>query len=84
MPLSLVRRWQEFEVAATTSKRFVDWFDTYKSGIIKKSMLRHVREKAGLRRPPTLFTTNAALLRRKVDYKRNELPVFLQDQDSVI
>ena len=94
--VSLTRKWQEFEVSATSLKRFVDWFRTYKSSVILKSMPRPIREQAGLGRPPTQFTTNAsesinAVLKRKVNYKRNELPVFLekikeliQEQDSEI
>ena len=57
--------------------------------IIKKSMLRPVREKAGLGSPPIAFTTNAsesvnAVLKRKVDYKRNELPIFLKELKELI
>ena len=71
-------------------KKFVDWFNVHKSNHIKKSMLRPVRERAGLGKPPVAFTTNA-VLKRKVNYKRNELPVFLEkikelirEQDSEI
>ena len=52
-------------------------------------MLRPVREKAGLGRPPKAFTTNAsesinAVLKRKVNYKRNESPVFLEKVKELI
>ena len=59
-------------------------------------MIRPIREKAGLGVPPVAFTTNAsesinAMLKKRVDYKRNELPVFLekvrellQEQDNEI
>lgn len=45
-------------------------------------MLRPVREECGLGCPPDIFTTNAsesvnAMLKHKVDYKRNELPMFI-------
>ena len=52
-------------------------------------MLRPVREKAGLGIPPIAFTTNTsesinAMLKRKVDYKRNDLPVFLEKVKQLI
>ena len=65
-------------------------------GVLKTSMLRAIRQKAGLGNPPCSFTTNAsesvnAMLKMKVDYKRNDLPVFLdkvkeliQEQDEEI
>ena len=94
--LSLTRKWREFETSITTLNKFIEWFRSYKSSIVKKSMLRPVREKAGLGRPPSPFMTNAsesinALLKKKVNYKRNELPEFLEkvrelirEQDSEI
>ena len=50
--------------------------------MVKKCMLRLVQQQAGLGCPPDAFTTNAservnASLKNKVDYKRHELPVFL-------
>lgn len=50
---------------------------------VKASMLRPVKEQAGLGCPPDAFTTNVsksvnALLKNKVDYKRHELPAFLE------
>ena len=52
------------------------------SDMVKKCMLRLVRQQAGLGCPPDAFKTNAservnASLKNKVDYKRHELPVFL-------
>ena len=69
--------------------QFIQWFKLNKEVIIKKSMLRPVREKAGLGSPPIAFTTNAsesvnAVLKRKVDYKRNELPIFLKELKELI
>lgn len=65
------------------SDRFYEWFLTYESGIIKQTMLRSVREKAGLGIHPEHFTTNPsesinAVLKTKVDYKRSDLPVFVK------
>lgn len=46
-------------------------------------MIGSVREEAGLGSPPQIFTTNAseslnAMLKRKVNYKKNELPQFVK------
>jgi hypothetical protein len=68
---------------------FTRWFKRYKCDTIVNCLLRPVREQAGLGCPPELFTTNAsesvnALLKNKVDYKRNELPDFLKKLKEVI
>ena len=52
-------------------------------------MLKPVRTKAGLGSQPLQFTTNAsesmnAVLKRKVDYKKSELPEFLDELRKVI
>ena len=52
-------------------------------------MLRPVREEAGLGIPPPTFTTNAsesinAMLKKKVDYKKNELPAFMNHLKQII
>ena len=46
-------------------------------------MIRDVREESGLGSPPIPFTTNTSetanyMLKNKVNYKKNELPEFLQ------
>lgn len=93
---SLVKKWKQYNISDQAIKTFTEWFKTFKSEVIKKSMLKSVREKAMLGSPPEPFTTNAsesvnAMLKRKVDYKRSELPVFLdrlkeliQEQDDEI
>ena len=68
---------------------FIDWFMKHKSSALKETMLRPVREKAGLGHPPSAFTTNAsesinALLKNKVEYRRNELPMFLDKLKEAI
>jgi len=52
-------------------------------------MLKPVRREAGLGNPPLRFTTNAsksvnAMLKRKVDYKKNELHVFINHLKQVV
>ena len=50
-------------------------------------ILRPIRVQAGLGDPPSVFTTNAsinALLKNKVEYRKNELPVFLDQLKEAI
>ena len=65
------------------------WFITYKKEAIQHGLLRSLRQKAGLGDPPTAFTTNAsesvnAVLKSKVNYKKSELPVFIDKLKEVI
>ena len=77
----LQERW--FKLDAEKGKEFYQWFIRYEYHIFKATMLKPVREKAGLRSPPLQFSTNAsecvnAILKNKVEYKRSELPMFIQ------
>ena len=68
---------------------FGAWLSEYKTALMKKTMSRTARCKAGLGDPPRVFTTNASesinsVLKNKVDYKKNDLPVFLDKLKSVI
>ena len=68
---------------------FFDWFKEHLYEVIISGMLRPLREDAGLGVPPSAFSTNAsesvnAMLKRKVDYKKNELPNFIQHLKEVI
>ena len=61
----------------------------HKDVLMKTSMLKSTWRSAGLGDPPTHFTTNAsesinAVLKNKVDYKKSELPVFMDKLQSVI
>lgn len=52
-------------------------------------MLKSVREECGLGFPPAAFTTNAseslnAMLKHKVDYKKNELPLFIEKVKELV
>ena len=67
---------------------FGRWFGQYKKNLLKKKMLKETRIKAGLRNPPSYFTTNSSesvnvLLKNKVEYKKSELPEFLKKLRSV-
>ena len=64
------------------SVRYVAWFVTYKRDAIQHGLLRSQRQKAALGNPPLHYTTNAsesinAVLKSKVNYKKSELPVFI-------
>ena len=68
---------------------FFDWFLQYKVEMITSGMLQPLREDAGLGYPPISFTTNACeslntVLKRKVNYKKNELPAFVEHLKSLI
>ena len=62
---------------------FYNWFCEHKVQSITSGMLRSIREDAGLACLPQIFTTNAskslnAMLKRKVNYKKHELPDFVE------
>ena len=73
----LIKSWQQY------LEGFVCWFKAHKSHAIQSCMLRSVREECGLGSPPHAFTTNAsesinAVIKNKVDYKKTELPAFIE------
>lgn len=79
----LWKEWEALEEKSGCHGNFYDWFHKYKVDSIVSGMLRPIREDAGLGVPPSTFTTNAseslnALLKRKVDFKRSELTVFIE------
>ena len=52
-------------------------------------MLKPIKEECGLGCPPEAFTTNAseslnAMLKRKLDYKRSELPAFIDKVKELV
>ena len=68
---------------------FFNWFKEHLCEVITSGMLRSLHEDAGLSVPPSAFSTNAsesvnAMLKRKVDYKKNELPIFIQHLKELI
>ena len=68
---------------------FYEWLCQYKVDAIVSGMLKPIREEAGLGVPPSIFTTNAsesinAVLKRKVDYKKNDLPVFMNHLKQLV
>lgn len=68
---------------------FCDWFVHNKVSVVKQSMLRSVREEAGLGSPPDAFYTNASeslnsIIKAKVHYKRSELPQFISKLNELV
>ena len=60
---------------------FYEWFVEYKLSAVESSMLRSVRQSAGLGNPPDQFYTNDIesinrVIKRKTNYKTSEWPEF--------
>jgi len=86
----MTQSWRNCDVpSAANVERFIEYFMAKKAPLIRDTMLRSVREECGLGCPPDIFTTNAsesvnAILKRKVDYKKNELPVFIDKVKELV
>lgn len=79
---SLLEKWKEHQSEAASVEEFCEWFLKNKKEVIRKSMLRSVRQEAGLGSPPDSFFTNASecvnsIIKAKVEYKSSELPQFV-------
>ena len=89
---SLLTKWKSCEVATTSMSdihKFINWFQSYKVPVIRKLMIKGVREECGLGSPPAAFTTNASesanyMLKHKVNYKQNKLPEFLEKYKELV
>lgn len=60
-----------------------------KASLLKSSAISSVRERAGLGSPPTSFNTNACetvnfMLKSKVDYKKSDIPEFIEKMHDLI
>ena len=86
----MTQSWRNCDVpSAANVERFIEYFMAKKAPLIRDTMLRSVREECGLGCPPDIFTTNAsesvnAILKHKVDYKKNELPVFIDKVKELV
>ena len=80
----LIETWRTSKMSSASDiDKFIKWFVSNKIGVIRNSMLRSIREESGLGNPPPIFTTNAsesinALIKRKMDYKKHQLPQFIE------
>ena len=87
---SLVQLWRSHAVPSGAKvDRFIDYFVDKKARIIRETMIPSVRDGRRLGCPPDIFATNAsesmnAVLKRKVDYKRNQLLEFVDILKEVI
>jgi len=87
---NVLTKWRNSELTSTCDMEgFISWFQAYKALVIRGSMIRSVREECGLGSPPAPFTTNASetanyMLKHKVNYKRSELPEFLQKLEELV
>jgi hypothetical protein len=58
---NLIIKWKNVETTSTsTLDEFISWFENHKAPVIRRSMLKNIREESGLGFPPKAFTTNAS------------------------
>lgn len=74
----LERRWDEITKTCSAQPGFYDWFTRNKAATILQTMLKPVREEAGLGSPPDAFSTNASetvnsIIKSHVSYKPSQL-----------
>ncbi len=74
----LERRWSEIEKTYDAQPGFYDWFTRNKMMTIQQTMMKPVREEAGLGSPPEPFTTNASetvnsIIKSHVSFKQSQL-----------
>lgn len=80
---TLTAKWSGFDdTECENVDTFLKWFLTHKVSVIRDIMLSDVRQECGLGCPLEPFSTNVceaanSMLKRKVDYKRNELTDFI-------
>ena len=86
----VVESWRSSSMSSGSDiEKFIDWFMSRKVEVIRNTMLRSIREESGLGNPPSIFTTNAsesinALLKHKVDYKKHQLPAFIDKVKELV
>ena len=82
--------WEDHAVSSTADVNgFIKWFKLNKSLVVRDHMLRPIREECGLGCPPQPFTTNAsesvnAILKNKVNFKKTELPLFIENVKDLV
>lgn len=65
---------------------FYDWFVRYKAADFCKGTLRSLREEAGLGSPPSANPSEAinSVIKHKTDYKKQQLPAFIESMKSLV
>ena len=87
---TLGAKWNEIESSSSqVSPGFHSWFVRYKADSIKSTMLKPVREQAGLGCPPEQFTTNQSeainsVIKNQVGYKSHQLMEFVEHLKMVV
>ena len=89
MLASLKDVWNQRELPFSNPPTFHAWFLEYCREVVVHSMIRPVREKAGLGSPPYPYYTNAVesknnILKQQVDYKASELPAFVDHMKALL
>lgn len=85
--VALKEHWQKCEDQEGCG--FYEWFHQNKATVIEQTMLKSIRENAGLGCLPESFTTNASktanfIWKNKVDYKHSQLLEFVEKLKQVI
>lgn len=80
--MMLKEHWEVFEDRDGDGS--YEWFNEHKAPVVKETMLKQIREDAGLGCPPQSFTTNASetanfILKNKLDYKHSQLLEFVDN-----
>ena len=86
---SLENIWNDREKPFNSPPEFHSWFRLYSRDVIAKSMLRPVREKAGLGSPPEPYYTNDIesknnILKQHVNRKSSHLPEFVDKMKEIM
>ena len=80
----LLIKWENLETSISSNLNdFIQYFVSNKVDVVRDTMLQPIREECGLGNPPDIFTTNPSksvndMLKHKVDYKKNDLPAFVE------
>ena len=85
----LEKKWDDLEIPFNFPPEFHSWFKAYSREVIVKSMLRPVREKAGLGCPPSPYYTNDIesknnILKQHLCRKPSALTDFVDSMKAMI
>ena len=85
----LEERWNRLESADDIGTSIYDWFLQHKAPIMKATMIKSIREEAGLGKPPKPFTTNASetinsVIKSHVSYKPSQLMEFVEKLKELV
>ena len=74
--VALKKQWEAFEALDGVPHGFYDWFCEHKATTVEESMLKPIRENAGLGCPPQAFTTNASETNKVTTNTSNSLSLL--------